>query len=250
MNRDRGGFLRGVAALRKGFQRAETAVICVLLLSMIVVSVLPIIARWIDWKEGFFARPLVQQWCGWLRDLTWASTYLKLSVLWITVLGAALATKDRNHINIDVVGRLLKGRWKAACQTLTNLFAALVCAGVTWACWQFVIDERRSFISNDFGSTGTIFGGAPAWYAMAIMPLAFALMAVRFCIQTVEDAVGVWQGVAVEPSAALPAAGVGDGSEAAPGDDAGPGDDDGAEENGADANAEEAGQPGEKGGEP
>ena len=163
-----------IAVLR----RLETALVCVLLLSMVGVAALRIVVR-----------------VGRLKlDIMWSDAYLKHSVLWITVLGAALATRDRNHVNIDVVGRLLKGRWRAGCQALTDLFAAVVCGVVAWACYVFVLSQQQAFAAKSFSTAGTIFGSVPAWYAQAVMPVAFALMTVRFLVQTVEDAVALWRG--------------------------------------------------------
>ncbi len=201
MSREPGPIRRSLAVARQCLSGAETALICTLLLSMVGVSMLPVVERWIDWNAGYFARPDVQARLGWLRDLSWASAYLKHSVLWITVLGAALATKDRNHISIDVVGRLLKGRWKSGCLVLTNLFSAGVCAVAAWACFQFVTSQRSAFVEGSWDSAGKLFAHVPAWYAMAIMPIAFALMAMRFSIQTVEDAIAVWTGRTVSAAA-------------------------------------------------
>ena len=178
MSEQPGRIRRSLTTLRRGFWWAETALISALLLSMVGVSALRIVVR-----------------VAHLRlDIMWADAYLKHSVLWITVLGAALATRDRNHINIDVVGRLLKGRWKAACLVLTDLFAAVVCAASTWACCMFVQSQRKAYINQSWDSAGDVFGSVPAWCAQAVMPAALALMAVRFLIQSGEDAVAVWAG--------------------------------------------------------
>lgn len=170
--------VRGAGVVRRALMGLEVALVCLLLLAMVGVSALRIVVRVAHWE----------------LNLMWAGAFLKHSVLWLTVLGAALATRDRNHINIDVVGRLLKGRWRSGCLTLTNAFAAVVCVWAAWACYQFVGSQRDAFLNKSYDSAGTLFANVPAWYGQAIMPLAFALIALRFALHTIEDAAAVWTG--------------------------------------------------------
>jgi len=167
---------------RRAFVWVENALCCFLVLAIVGVAVWRITVR-----EA-----------GWQFDTMWADPFLKHAVLWLTLVGAALATKDRNHINIDVVGRLLKGRWRAACQVLTSLFSCVVCALLAYACCRFVLAQRTAFIDQTYDSSGTVFGNVPAWHAQAIMPIALAVMSLRFLLQTVEDAYAVVMGVPPE----------------------------------------------------
>ena len=66
-----------------------------------------------------------------------------------------------------------------------------------WACFEFVGEERQAHIDGTWSASPNLFGNVPAWAAQAVMPLAFTVMAVRFFIQSIEDAVGVWTGVAL-----------------------------------------------------
>ena len=50
-------------------------------------------------------------------------------------------------------------------------------AALAWASWAFVSDSR------EFGDT--LLGDVPAWWLQAIMPVAFALMAWQFLMQSV-----------------------------------------------------------------
>lgn len=169
---ERGGsFVKLIRGLRKGLCRVEDTLVCALLLAMVVVAAVPIVHRLAELK--------------W--NMMWADPLQKHLVLWIALLGAASATKDRHHINIDVLGRLLRGRAKCGSQAVTDLFSAVVCAMLAYACAAFVQAERESFIHGSFASSGTLFWKVAAWHAQAVMPFAFGLMACRFLIQTVED---------------------------------------------------------------
>ena len=176
----------GLVLTRRAFVWVENALCCLIVLAIMGVAVWRIVVREAEWQV----------------NAMWADPFLKHAVLWLTLIGAALATKDRNHINIDVVGRLLKGRWRSACQVLTSLFSTVICALLAYACCRFVLDQRTAFIDQTYDSSGTIFGNVPAWHAQAVMPVAFAIMSLRFLLQTVEDAYAVVMGVPPEQQAA------------------------------------------------
>ena len=44
--------------------------------------------------------------------LSWGDPSLRLMVLWLALLGAMAATRDDNHIRIDLLSRYLPGHWR------------------------------------------------------------------------------------------------------------------------------------------
>ena len=174
-----GRCLRG---LRRGLGWAENTFIGLLLLTMV----------------GLAALRIVRREMGWNIDLMWADQMLTHMVLWVALLGAALATKDRNHINIDVVGRLLRGRAKSITRAVTDLFSAVVCVALTYACHKFFHAEHEAFRGATLAGAQPLFWKVAPWHAQLVMPFAFALMAVRFLVQTVEDVVAAVTGRPVE----------------------------------------------------
>ena len=105
--------------------------------------------------------------------LVWADPLLRHLVLWVGMLGAALATRYGKHITIDVFSHLLPIRGVFWLNLFLNLFAAVVCAFLTWAAFLFIKNELA------FGS-GRELIGIPIWVWNLIFPFAFALMSVRF----------------------------------------------------------------------
>jgi len=99
---------------------------------------------------------------------------LRLLVLWVALLGAVTASRDEKHINLDVVSRWLPTRARAVSHTLTSLFTLLVCVALAWHAARFVLDERTS--------GAVAFGTFPVWVAELILPVAFALIALRYLI--------------------------------------------------------------------
>jgi len=53
-------------------------------------------------------------------------------VLWLGLLGAVLATREKQHITIDIVSRFVTGKKLYAIQIITGLFTTCVCSSLTW----------------------------------------------------------------------------------------------------------------------
>jgi TRAP-type C4-dicarboxylate transport system permease small subunit len=109
--------------------------------------------------------------------ISWADPTLRILVLWLSLLGAMAATRDNNHIQIDLLSRFLPATARHWVQRLTDLFAAVVCALLSWHAGRFVLLEWED---------GTLlFAAIPAWVCELIMPLGFGVMALRFLLASV-----------------------------------------------------------------
>ena len=109
--------------------------------------------------------------------LEWGDPLLRVTVLWLGLLGAMAATRDDNHISIDVVSRFLPPRAKTASRLVTDLFTATVCGLLAYHGARFVLFEKEA------GSLA--FGFVPAWVCELIMPFGFGIIALRFCVSFV-----------------------------------------------------------------
>ena len=112
--------------------------------------------------------------------LVWADGLMRLIVLWLALLGAIAASRDRKHIAIDVTDRILPPQLRVAAAVVRNLFAAVVCALLAWYSWSFVRDSR------EFGDV--LLGNLPAWWFQAILPVGFALISYRYLLRTAQAA--------------------------------------------------------------
>jgi TRAP-type C4-dicarboxylate transport system permease small subunit len=92
--------------------------------------------------------------------------------LWIAFLGAMVATRDRNHISIDLLSRLLPAGYFVPLQIVSLLFAAVLCAV---AAYHSVV-----FISYEYEDRTIAFAEVPVWLCQSIMPIGFGVMALRF----------------------------------------------------------------------
>jgi C4-dicarboxylate transporter DctQ subunit len=104
--------------------------------------------------------------------LAWGDPLVRNLVLWVGFIGAALATREGKHINMEVISRWVSPRGNVFIGTLTSLFSSLVCALLTYASLKFVRNEAQM---------GELtFLGIPSWIPELILPVVFGLMAVRF----------------------------------------------------------------------
>ena len=108
----------------------------------------------------------------------WGDGLTRLAVLWLGLLGALAASRDGRHITMGAVARWLPPRLRVVAGVCADWFGAAVSAALAWYSWAFVSDSR------EFGDT--LLGDVPAWWLQSIMPVAFALMAWQFLVQSVK----------------------------------------------------------------
>jgi C4-dicarboxylate transporter DctQ subunit len=107
--------------------------------------------------------------------LFWADEVLRHLVLWLGFLGASLATHEQRHLRMDVLARWMPEGAQPWLALLLNLVAASGCAVLAQAAWTFVRFERES------GAVLSV--GLAVWMVQSIVPLGFALMALRFALR-------------------------------------------------------------------
>jgi len=112
----------------------------------------------------------------WHTGISWADPALRVLVLWIALLGAMAATRNRNHIKIDIIPRYLPPALRTVSGRITNLFAASICTILAWHAARFVYFE--------YADGGLLFASVPAWACEVILPVGFGVMAVRFLLAT------------------------------------------------------------------
>jgi len=111
----------------------------------------------------------------WGSGLAWSDPLLRILVLWLALLGAMAATRDRNHISIDVLSKFLPAYLKKPAQLLTLWFAAGICALMAW--------QGGRLVQMDYREATTAFASIPAWACELIIPFGFGIMSLRFFLQ-------------------------------------------------------------------
>ena len=159
-----------------------------------------------------------------LQSWDWTDTVLQKGTLWLAFIGASLATRQRRHIRMDLVPRLVSERTMHALQALTAAFAAITCGALALAFWRAVMinatevpaqyellvngnaihvcDAARNALDAAGLARPTLVCLArSAFQSLAIpvengasmleliVPAMFSVMALRFCINSVLEAI-------------------------------------------------------------
>ncbi|MDJ0833635.1 MAG: TRAP transporter small permease [Gammaproteobacteria bacterium] len=102
----------------------------------------------------------------------WIDPLLRVLVLWTGLIGATIASRDNRHIRIDLVCRYLQKRLRLIIQVVVGLFTTVVCAIIAW--------YGAQWVQMDYQDQLVAFAGLPSWVMELIIPLAFALIALRY----------------------------------------------------------------------
>ena len=138
--------------------RVEDSILVGLLLLMIIMAVLQIILR------NLFGGGIV-----------WSEVLVRILVLWVGLIGAMVASRQGQHITLDILSRYLKPKQKQWVGLITQLFTATVCALLTYHAYRFVAMEYLD---------GTLaFAQVPSWLCQSILPIAFGVIALRALLQ-------------------------------------------------------------------
>lgn len=143
-------------------RRLVDSLLCLLLVALIILACLQIILR-----------------TCFSGGLLWADPLLRYLVLWCGMIGAVVATREKKHISIDVVGYLAPEQLKPWIELLIDLFCSVVAAILTWAATIFTHNERL------FGDSPLL--SVPAWIWNLVFPIAFALITIHFLLAMAAD---------------------------------------------------------------
>lgn len=135
--------------------RAEDAALILALVSMLVMALTQIVMR------NFFD-----------SGFLWAESFLRILVLWVAMLGAMVATRENNHISIDLLSRLLSDLQFRFVGWIAQVFSAAVCFCVAYYCIEY--------IQYEYEDKTIAFADVPVWVCQSILPIGFAVMGLRF----------------------------------------------------------------------
>jgi TRAP-type C4-dicarboxylate transport system permease small subunit len=114
------------------------------------------------------------------NGLIWAQSLGLSGMLWVGFIGASMATKEGNHLTLEIMEFVWKGKAKAHVGRAGALAAAVFCVVIGWLCLAQVRIEYGEWAEAD-GAVGTMSGfPVPRWAIFSILPVAFAVMTLRF----------------------------------------------------------------------
>ena len=100
-------------------------------------------------------------------------------VLWTGLWGAMLATRQQEHITIDIISRFASRRYRTLIQMITNLFSGVICSILVHASIRFIHDEMTSIDTEILQ--------IPLWVYQVVIPYALTVMSIRFFWFSVMD---------------------------------------------------------------
>jgi len=143
--------------LRRGLHRSEDGLLAVAVLVMVVLAAGQVIAR------SVFA-----------MGALWIEPMLRALVLWIGMLGAVVASRGGQHIALDVLTRALPPPWNRRLRAAGCAFTSGVCAALAGHAVRYTLLE--------YDIAGNAFAAVPTWAVVAILPVAFALIGLRYAL--------------------------------------------------------------------
>ncbi len=96
------------------------------------------------------------------------------------MLGALAAVRDDKHIALDVLQRFLSPAAQRIARAATLGFAALLCAAMAWYSLGLVGIDYAEGLQT---SGGSVAAALRSCFAESILPVGFALMALRFALR-------------------------------------------------------------------
>lgn len=104
--------------------------------------------------------------------LLWGDALVRVLVIWVAMVGAMVASRNDDHIRIDLAARFAPAHWRRPLARFANAFTCAVLGVFAWFSLRFVLFEYED---------GMIaFGAVPAWLCEAILPFGAAVMCLRY----------------------------------------------------------------------
>lgn len=110
--------------------------------------------------------------------LMWGDDLVRMSVLWITMVGGVIAARERKHISIDILRRFSSDSVRRWIDPTICLVTAAICFTLAYVSVEFV---KWDFIDETVGV-----GGVPAWLFESIIPIGAFLMGLRYVLVAFE----------------------------------------------------------------
>jgi TRAP-type C4-dicarboxylate transport system permease small subunit len=142
--------------------RIEKTLLVVLLATMVLMAFSQIVLR------NFFE-----------TGIAWGDALVRYLVVWVGFIGAALATRESKHINIDVFSRWLPGIGRNINHVIIHLFSCFICGLLTYAALKFV--------RNEYQMGSVAFLDLPIWLFQIVIPAACGLMTLRYALRTFKE---------------------------------------------------------------
>ncbi len=152
--------MKAVGRVAAYLRLVESALLVAILAAMMLLAAWQVIAR------NFFD-----------TGLLWGDALVRVLVLWGAMVGAMVASRNDEHIRIDLVSRFAGEAWRPLLQRFACAFTCAVLAAFAWFSFKFV---RFEYLDGVIA-----FAAVPAWACEAILPIGAGVMCLRYLLHTV-----------------------------------------------------------------
>ena len=108
--------------------------------------------------------------------IVWGDSLVRVLVLWITLLGAMVASRNDEHIRMDLVSRFMTDFGKRLLRRFGSAFTCVICGLFAWYSYKLV--------SLEYEFQDIAFAQVPVWVCESIMPLGAGVMCLRYLFHT------------------------------------------------------------------
>lgn len=102
---------------------------------------------------------------------SWAQKFALFLLLWISFIGASMATYEERHLTVDAIRKAIPARVLPWFNALSNLAAAIFSAGFCWLAWLYFKDRLVETAAP---------GEIPDSLKVAAIPVSLAFVTLRF----------------------------------------------------------------------
>jgi len=106
----------------------------------------------------------------------WIDIILRIEILWLTCIGAALATQYNEHIKIDFINSFLKSDTVKMYVEIASYVFAFIISVLLFVAAKDFIDSMRGFANPPC----TLVQGIPDWNFDLVIPYCFLTMVIRY----------------------------------------------------------------------
>ncbi len=143
--------------------KIETFLLVFMVLSICMLALMQVILR------NFFS-----------FGLLWIDNIIRLSVLWMGIIGASIATSYEKHLSIDIFSRYIPYPYNKYLKSFIDIIAIAVCVILFYASIGYVNMEREAQELIQ----GT---NIPLWIGIIIFPLGMGLITLKFIAKFLQN---------------------------------------------------------------
>jgi TRAP-type C4-dicarboxylate transport system permease small subunit len=119
--------------------------------------------------------------CGMFpAGLQWAASFSLVLMLWVSFLGASMATRDNLHLKLEAANKALPERLRRITGLLAGILTATFCLLLAYLGYRYCGVKYDEWVMSDH--LGALHDATPIpfWASFTIVPIAWVLMAIRF----------------------------------------------------------------------